>query len=325
MDCLNDFIGIRGLCTDVTAGSGLYINDLPGMKLKSLEGLSDNETEDFRAIWDKIYGRAQENFITDVLAFMPENMKANQVVESAEFGRAKADETAVASTNEYKGIQIKAWGSSYLAVEIEQAQIYSNATANNVTIKIFDTLDGVELYTGDFDLVEGWNMVQINQTILARGDRFELFVCYDGNDLTSMETNPTSSEMVFSTARGAKVTVGTTPIEGNLSFESDTFGMILNWNTICSIEHFICRNKQRLKNALRYKAGIEYLIEVMMEDEVVSRQTLIPADQLQARMEQMESIYQQQMEKAMQNLEPIRDNVCFECNSSIKLVSTLPG
>ena len=42
MNCLTDYIGLRG-CTDSDPISGLYINDLAGISLKSIDAIADNE------------------------------------------------------------------------------------------------------------------------------------------------------------------------------------------------------------------------------------------------------------------------------------------
>lgn len=72
MDCLKDYIGISGCgATLPVLGegqtledvfSGLYINQLPGISLKSIEKLADSEQENYLGVWFDVKRRALLKF-----------------------------------------------------------------------------------------------------------------------------------------------------------------------------------------------------------------------------------------------------------------------
>ncbi len=72
MDCLKDYIGIQGCGAPVPLAppgetlsdvfSGLYINQLPGVSLKSIEKLADEEQQNYLGVWADIQRRALLKF-----------------------------------------------------------------------------------------------------------------------------------------------------------------------------------------------------------------------------------------------------------------------
>jgi hypothetical protein len=68
MNCLKDYIGIRGY--DVAPASGLFINQLQGISLKSIQLISDSEQVTFVAVWDDVQGRAWLRLRSDFLIAM---------------------------------------------------------------------------------------------------------------------------------------------------------------------------------------------------------------------------------------------------------------
>lgn len=72
MDCLKNYIGISGcgwvppvpIAPEVLADvfSGLYINQLPGISLKSIEKLADEEQKNFLGVWEDVQTRALLKF-----------------------------------------------------------------------------------------------------------------------------------------------------------------------------------------------------------------------------------------------------------------------
>jgi hypothetical protein len=65
IDCLNNYIGVRGLTPYEDPDSGYYINDLQGITTEQLEEISDEDDHyEVRLAWDDIYDHSkalQEN------------------------------------------------------------------------------------------------------------------------------------------------------------------------------------------------------------------------------------------------------------------------
>ncbi|MBK7882502.1 MAG: hypothetical protein IPJ81_00670 [Chitinophagaceae bacterium] len=57
MDCLIDYIGVKG-CGNVKPLSGMYINQLAGISLESMEKIADKEQVTFMGVWKDVQARA---------------------------------------------------------------------------------------------------------------------------------------------------------------------------------------------------------------------------------------------------------------------------
>ncbi len=69
MDCLTGYIGILGCgAPDAALGSGLYINQLPGVNLEMMEVTADAEQENYLGVWADVEKRALLKFSLAVKA-----------------------------------------------------------------------------------------------------------------------------------------------------------------------------------------------------------------------------------------------------------------
>lgn len=61
MDCLVNYIGLKGCCEEEPE-SGVYLNDLPGITLESIEKISEREQVSYKGVWNDIQKRALRKF-----------------------------------------------------------------------------------------------------------------------------------------------------------------------------------------------------------------------------------------------------------------------
>lgn len=66
MECLIDYIGIKGCSTNLPA-SGLYINSLPGISLESMDKIADEEQITYLGMWGDVQSEAAIRFYTDFI------------------------------------------------------------------------------------------------------------------------------------------------------------------------------------------------------------------------------------------------------------------
>jgi len=57
IDCLKDTIGVRG-CGSAVPASGLYINELPGITLESIDKMVEAEQQTWKQLWSDVQDRA---------------------------------------------------------------------------------------------------------------------------------------------------------------------------------------------------------------------------------------------------------------------------
>lgn len=328
MNCLDNYIGIRGTCNDSVPESGLYVNDLPGIDLRKLEGMSDPETVGFQGVFDRAYTRAKANFVADFVRNLPDDLRVNSQTQRVTVGELQDTPDAVPASANRRGVYITASGSPFMTVDVQRVQIYS-ASVTTTTVQIYDSVSGQQLASKSVDLVQGWNPVLMNTPVAVRGNRAEVFVCYDATTVDSIETDSITrveGDTYNTLAKGATIATGAPlPIEGNLSFEGKTYGMLVDYSIGCDISQAVCINRGILKEALWYKVGIELLVDIRFNDDIVNRYFLVQPDELERRAEAMEAQYIDHLEKAMKGIQVLKDCACFECKSKVRYQSVLPG
>ena len=85
MNCLSNYIGLRG-CGTSTSLSGLYINDLPGISLKQIVSLTNEEEATYLDMWNMIQRRAESRFSLDVREAMTKYYKLNSLMQGINLG-----------------------------------------------------------------------------------------------------------------------------------------------------------------------------------------------------------------------------------------------
>lgn len=77
LQCLTGFIGIMG-CNSSEPASGLYINSLPGITLKMIDSIADEDQVTYLGVWTEVQRRGLLRFRT---AFMAQLNKCYQINE----------------------------------------------------------------------------------------------------------------------------------------------------------------------------------------------------------------------------------------------------
>jgi len=312
-DCLNNYIGIENTCSDTASESGLYINTLPSISLKLLDSLSDEETKDFTGLWDEIYTRTLNELEADVLIKSQKFFKTNLILNNNNTGYYSDPLVTESSSNELKGNTIEAnyYQSRYLSIFVNSVQLYLPAAIDD-NIYIYNLMNGELLDTIAYTGVVGINTIQINKSYKSYGQDTKIFVCYDGNTTNSIKTVPTGSNE-YALTRGAKITVGTSVINDNLSKEGDAYGLVVNYNLRCDINEFICSSKESFKFALYWKLGASIMFERMntlrMNKYSLSKTPLEIKDLYNYYLDKYDEI----MKSVMDNMDANSDNICFSC------------
>ena len=313
-DCLNNFIGLRGYCSDTTPESGLYVNDLSGVSLKLLANLAEEEQKDYSGIWTEIYNRTLHELESDVIIGSQKYFKTNLILENTNTGHYDDPHVTVTSSNELKGntIELDFNQSRYLSVYVNSVQLYL-PTAVNSSIYIYNLLNGVLLDTIAFTGTVGINTIQINKTYKTYGQDTQIFVCYDGNDTASIETSDFDGSDLAIT-RGAKIAVGTSVLNDNLTFDGDSYGLVVNYNLRCDVSEFICTSKSLFKLPLLYKLGSNIFFEMLTSTRMNKYTISKSRDDIKDLRDEYQEKYDNLMKSTLSNMRANEDRVCFNCN-----------
>ena len=328
-DWSTNWIMVKGLCKETeTPGSGLYLDELPGMGKWKLEAASDPSWVDFSEVWDKIYRRALRNMAQDVRANMIKKIRVSNVLANVVVGEYYPEYEAVIGTGRYQGVFVRVQGSQYLDLYLNLVQVYLSA-GGSVPVYVFDAQTGDQLYTKTFTGSAGHNAFQVNQNFTTTGQNREYFICYDDTGITSYRTNDdfpawnTNYEWYLIT-QGGSVAKASQVIQSNLSLNGQTGGLVANFNLICSIDAFMCQHRHPLANALLYKCGVETARELYENDEVISRYTLLTKEEAGERIQHFESEYTRALGAVLEVVEPVIDEVCFHCRPAVDWKVNIP-
>lgn len=325
----DNWIMVKGLCGETeTPGSGLYLDDLPDMGRWKLEAASDPSWTDFSKVWDKVYRRAIRNMAMDVRANMPNRIRANNVLANVVAGDYYHEFEAVVGAGNYSGMFVRVEGSQYLDLYVNFIQVYLTA-GGSVPVYVFDAQTGQQLYSKTFTGTAGHNSFQINQNFTTTGQWREYFICYDDTGITSYKSTDdfpaySSNYAHYLIVQGGTISKASQVLESNLTLDGNTRGLVANFNLHCSMDAFMCQHREPLKNALLYKCGVEMARELYENDSVISRYTLLSQEQAGARIEHFENEYQRSLQAVLKTVDPVIDQVCFECRPAVEFIPNIP-
>ena len=269
MDCLTDYIGLRD-CTQTESPSGLYINDFPSMQTELLEKISSPEQVSYAGLWASVQRVAYHRLKADIQAalFKSAFARLDQVIfqTSKQFVQNWEQIEALPASAEFRGVFVSIQGSKYLGITIKQLYIYNAGpeSVEAVPIKIFQTQDGVLLYESEANLSTGMNYVPVNKTFYSDFDKINLMVAVDCTELTTTQGYFVDfgwDQMDIECAQpftsvwqsGWDIFPVTAPLNYGIgqswSNSNSQSGVYMDAQLICSIDSFICGQKEFLTYA----------------------------------------------------------------------------
>ena len=343
MDCLKDFVGLRWANGEEPV-SGLYVNDLPGISIKGLDKIANDEQITFFEVWESVQRRALQRFTTDVqnrfstrydLRRITENTTWSKQVETVDFQSAAAPE--------YRGFDIQmgipqlqitnfqGWVSPMQVIHVQTLYIYLKADAT-IPLRFFGIINGFAtlLYSKDVVGKTGWNEVQVNKDFY---DVMHLFCSYDATDIDSVYlpldwTYDYFYSSVFITVWDASSRVMACKASdmndaGNLTYLNNTYGIVGVVSVKCRYEGVICKNKSVISTALWYLMGAELLNERLYSDRI-NRYTTIDYERAKALKTEFEERYYLELQMAVDGIKIQTSDPCIDCNGQVILADSLP-
>ena len=269
MNCLTDYIGLRS-CSQGSPLSGLYINDYPGMYMELLEQISSPEQKSYAGFWESVQNISYERLKRDVqnALFISSKVQLNQVLfqTSKQFVQQWQSVNPLAPSDQYRGVLLSVRGSKYLGLRIKELYIYNASGADVLAVpyKIVQTQDGKVLKTGTMDLAPNMNYVPINEVFFSDFDKINIAILVDCTNLTTLTGNfidygfdqldfECASAWTYVRSNGFLVfpiTAGLDYLAGN-SWRQDNSqsGVYCNAQLLCSLDSFICSQKEFLTDA----------------------------------------------------------------------------
>lgn len=337
--CLIDWIGIYG-CDAPTGNSSVYINQLPGINLESLEKLSDDEQKTYLGVWSDIQARGVRKFFNLVQARMLKKYRMKALQSTITLGSLIDTSVTFASSGQYRGftyelkLKNQLLKSNFQALNVQKLQLYLPAPINT-TIKIVNLDTAEVLFTKALTGVAGWNVVDVNQRIF--GSR--LFFGYDDTGITpvSLPINNSNSDW-FNTMHSFYYGSGSIGIlrgsqtinkasfgqftEINVTSGNDTYGLSGIFSLVCVFDFLICNNKELLTTALWYLLGAEVMIERQYSSRL-NRFTTIDREIAKKLEEYFTTEFNNELEIVVDGIYIDTNDCCVDCNTSIQILQPL--
>lgn len=349
MKCLQDYIGIRYLNGPVP-DSGLYINSLPGVSLKAIDKIANEEQVTFSGVWSDVQNRSLKKFESAITNYFAKKWQLRVIHESIQLPNSFLGTDAVNQLTPaapgYRGItyDLGFTASPMACIHIETLQIYLLAPQSTVTFKVWEVIDNANANLLDtFTLtggVAGWNTLKVNKDYNV----WKIFVGYESTSIDSIwmplnraydmfnqqsliqwPTNSPCQAWLFGGATTPPYTGGdvTTNDYGNLTELNNTYGLSGQIGTKCGFENIICAWKQKFATALWYAHGSELMIERMFSDRL-NRYTTIDMERAQKLQKYFEQMAEKELATVMDGIDLVTWDCCLNCNAQVQLVHNLP-
>jgi len=303
MDCLRGYIGVDWCGNSTVPPSGLYINQLPGISFKSLQGMADNEQVTFASAWDDIQTRAIKRFALDVKQKFSKKWALMSIQNSLNLG-TKIDDTLaqVLDTTKAYGFTVELDCSpdddfvNSLLQELYLQHLYVFTTllpgANAVTanIIIFDINSGhlIKEKTATINstsfLVNGWTKIDSNINFIKDktdadfslinnsqkyfiGVNFSVALNVKELILPSCLTSICGCcDMKFRPANVTVVTNPSTYYNATITYTDNPYGISAIMGSRCAWDRLVCANKDVFATSFWYLLGIETMNEQINSD-----------------------------------------------------------
>ena len=327
MQCLNDYIGINW-CNATPPASGLYVNDLPGLTLKSIDKTTSDEQATFIQVWQQVQKRALRMLGSAIVSGFNTRYRINQVYQLFDLGKRTILTTQQTTpANESRGIEIALDSSASLlqVVYVQQVSLYLK-TAQTITIQVHDTF-GTQLDTFDVDGTQGWNTISIDKLYT---DTDRVLISYNASTTESplllINENLAADNLTActgicdsrATIRGIKFTD-----TADITYGNNAYGLSVVATIKCDYANLVCRNKQVFANALWYLLGAEVLTERIHSDRL-NRYTTIDAKKALELRDEFYAQYKTELATALSTIHLNPLDHCLDCNQPVTLQTNLP-
>lgn len=301
--CFNNFITIRGR---EESKSGLYVNDLSGIDESMFDKLKTNDHTDLDDFYSKLYERAVNNFITLVTSKLGSEFYNYKVIESRITG--EFDEDYNSTSEEYAGVQIWPNRSKYLEHQVLRIKFYVEAVASPVPdIYVFDKVGGNLIDTITLESIsEGENEVQIYNTY----DAERLYIAFKPAEISLKETKTYDryyDEQAFSSS--------VSQVNGG--------GLIVEYNSVCSPERFVCSRLYAFRYAFWHYLGLELMKERILTSNI-NKYTTLSAEQAEVLGNEYQEHFDKALDAVLKHHRINDDKLCFECRGAVSRKTMLP-
>ncbi len=329
MKCLYDYIGIKGFGDEPL--SGIYINQLAGLSLESIDRIAEPEKKGFEALWNDIRTRAGITLEKDLRRKLRNRYKITANKRAAEVKPDIDTDTVFDAEEKYRGIVIDlgCGHGSFVAIGIDSFCVTLSVDTALLAVKLFDE-DGTELdsFTKE-NATAGKNTINVSRKYAVR----KLFVAINATDVPlysaaiSKETLNRCYQCICEVYNECKPLIhgGESAIDtpADITQTSDVFGLEIRYNVLCDFNSIICFNKQEFTDVWMYLLGVELMLERCYSSRM-NRFTTIDRDNAVELKDHYTIEYEKALKESVDALQVKNDDCCIECNPVVATRESLP-
>lgn len=355
MNCLRDYIGIRG-CGITPPVSGIYVNTLPGIEFKGIEDLANADQVSFQGVWDDVQDRAIERFSLDVigeLSGFDDRYRLRQVTQTVDLGRELGDNVAVSANQSGFVIELNNPGDQFVCSNMQTLYVQSvsfySVAGGAYTLIVKNADLGTTLDTLIGTATVGWNTVETDcfydaQRVSITQDTSAISTAtLDLSQFNLSGFNNTIWNNDYWGFNGALWfnygCSGSAQVRGyqtDLSYQNpvygqNTFGISCVFSVRCTYNNVVCKNKRYFAPAWRLCLGIE-LMEERLSTSRINKWTTVDykqAQRLKGKFEAMyrggefkdgdfSSFYEGELKKACNSIDLDLTDCCLECDANLQ-------
>jgi hypothetical protein len=331
MDCLKDYIGIKGYGSQEPL-SGLYINQLPGITLESIDKIADKDQGNFTGVWDDVQTRAGNRLEKDLRIALRNRFKLKGI-KSFSVAKPVLSEDTIEAAEEYRGVIIDLGidKSAFLAISVNQITLNLPGTVTSLVLKIFELTENdecIELLTKTKANASGKCVINIARKFSAK----KIFIAVDATtaELLSAEYNNTVAYDCFRilcdicedckpSISGASSLVAS---PGEITKSDEVYGIEVGFSVMCDLTSIACFNKPEFTDVWMYLLGAELMIERSFSSRL-NRYTTIDREQASELSGYFTAQYEKALKEAVNAIE-LKDDCCIECNPLVRTTTSLP-
>lgn len=317
MTCLDEIlcgdrviIGIKDFDGCTKPESNLFINDLPGITLKTAAKVVSEETQSGSKLLKHSIDMAIRHVYDEFKEKLKPTFDSNSIVEARELSVFTTDTIPADALN--RGLVIKRWRSEMAKIYIHELILKTKVTGN-IVISIWD--GSVETqYT-----VSGVADTIVKKRIDQKCDSEEVRILFD-QTAVEVYTNSIYNNIGYNDCRcGAWAGKGLFITGWNGTAEqAKLFGVGVLASVKCDFESVFCMMLEYLYMAIWYKAGVLFLQDLLASDRINSV-TLFTKDRAKELVEQYTEQYNKKYDSAIQNAYTFLRSTkgeCIACNGT---------
>lgn len=326
MNCLIGYIGLNA-CKGSAPESGLYINELPGINLQSIDKIADSDQQTYARVWDDVQKRSVRKLHADVSALFAKRYRIKTVSDSVQLSR-KVEADVVNLADEWRGITIELSdaGSQYLpsalqVIHLQKLEAYFSG-ASDIEFNVIDLDTGELLETFTQAVATGWNTIALNKDYAAS----RIFIGYDASAINSVtillpKAYDCSCHLIadwgYDCCQGQIKGAIYDDSTGDITAGTNTFGVSAIVGVHCRYDAIVCNSKAVFANALWYLLGAEMMTERIYSDRL-NRYTTVDRNRAIEMRNEFREQYIIELEKAVDGINLNHFDCCLECAAQLK-------